>query len=636
MRDAVIQNTVGNPMNIDFQAGSPCVVFINGVYKGMLNIRERSNEDNIYSNYDELEDVDMFENWTEFKEGNKDAMDEIRKFVLEEGHTYEEYDERIDIREFMDVHLANFFYNNTDFPGNNIVAWRPQEQGGKWRLILKDTDYGMGLKFGWGKSLPYNFEILNWLHNPNYISDANNWGNTVNATAPFVHMENFPEVREDYINRAIIYLGDFLNSGTTIANIENWYQKIKNEWPYHAQLVGEKNGMTTNSLSENVEYMKEWIKERDVFFPKHFADFYNIGEMAYLEIGQPDTRVQVKYEVNDILLTTGKFKGFYPKGKPIKIEASLDSINCSISGWKINIIKENQHNLRANTDFPDDYLGNSKDALVKKIKENEHSEELIFRRSDSFEFSYPDYATYVSIQPILDTSHLVSDISLSVTAGDNHVPVAGIETRLINDDYIESAVTDKEGKILFEGKEWGFYNIEIADLSYLFLPFSYELFLDGNNTEIININLTERLLNPNKIDYNLVEKESGLYDINLTWEMEEHSFMEEFFGYLYHIEVNGKEIACTNKTSYKLKDIEASNIMISIFGETPYGKFTERIEKVIDKSSFTASIYGIEDNNKVDNKYYNLNGLEVNPQNLMPGIYIQINPKGTSEKIIIR
>lgn len=619
MRDAIIQNTVGNAMNIDYQAGRPCVVFINGVYKGLLNIRERSNEDNIYTNYDGLEDIDMFENWSEFKEGNIDAMNEITKFVRESGHTYEEYDERIDIKEFMDVYLTNLYYNNTDFPGNNIIAWKPQDVGGTWRLILKDTDYGMGLKFDWGKSLPYDFEILNWVHDPGYVSDANTWGNMKRYTAPFVNMENFPTSREDYINRALIYMGDFLNSRTTVANIEDWYQKIKSEWPYHAQLIGDKNGMSPESLTENVEYMKEWIVNRDTFFPKHFADFYNLGELTYLEVEQPDSRVQIHYEMNDLPLTTGTFKGYFPKERNIKITASLDSIDCSISGWKVNIVKENIKNS------------------VKSEEDGYDNEEITFLRTDTFEFSCPAYATYVSVMPILDTSHLVEDISMFITAGDNFIPVEGIRVNLEHNGLIETSITDEEGKIIFEAKEWGDYKIEIDDPSFLFELYSHDLILNGGINESITINLTERLVQPSKIFYHITKKESGLYDVDLSWEMEGYGIMDQFFGYCYHVLVNGVEIARTPKTSYRLEDMEAADIVVSVYGESLFGRVTNDIGAEIEVESFKSTGVSIIDDEKMlSGKYYNLNGLEVSPENLAPGIYIHVDPDGKTTKIMKR
>ena len=70
-----------------WQAWQPAIVYINGIYKGILNIRERSNADNIYTHYNGLEDIDMIENWGELKEGTWDNYDAFRAFYTEHGHT---------------------------------------------------------------------------------------------------------------------------------------------------------------------------------------------------------------------------------------------------------------------------------------------------------------------------------------------------------------------------------------------------------------------------------------------------------------------------------------------------------------------------------------------------------------------
>ena len=112
---------------------------------GIINIRERSNEDNIYSNYNKLEDIDMFENWNELKEGNWDNLNAFKEFYSRTNNTYQEWEQWMDVSEFMNMFILNTYHVNLDFPGNNIVMWRPTEEGGRLRWIIKDTDFGLVL-----------------------------------------------------------------------------------------------------------------------------------------------------------------------------------------------------------------------------------------------------------------------------------------------------------------------------------------------------------------------------------------------------------------------------------------------------------------------------------------------------------
>ena len=145
----------------------------------MLNIRERSNEDNIYTNYDGLEDLDMFENWWELKEGTWDNYNAFKEFYGEHGHTLAEYDKWMDTMEFLNLMLVNLYYVNRDFPGNNIVMWRPRAEEGRWRWIMKDTDFGLGL---YGLNADYN--SIKWIYDPNY-DPGTNWANQYDHTRLF-------------------------------------------------------------------------------------------------------------------------------------------------------------------------------------------------------------------------------------------------------------------------------------------------------------------------------------------------------------------------------------------------------------------------------------------------------------------
>ena len=109
MRDALVQRTMGENANLDWQAYQPVVVYLNGKYHALLNLRERSNEDNIYTNYDGLEDIDLIENMKEVKEGSIDNFEKFREFYSQENHTLGEYREWMDVEEFINYFIMQSF-----------------------------------------------------------------------------------------------------------------------------------------------------------------------------------------------------------------------------------------------------------------------------------------------------------------------------------------------------------------------------------------------------------------------------------------------------------------------------------------------------------------------------------------------
>ena len=324
MRDAIIQRTMAGHVDLDWQAWRPVIVYINGEYKGMLNIRERSNEDNIYTNYDGLEDIDMIENDWELKEGTMDHYQAFKAFYNEHGHTLAEYAEWMDWQEYINLMVENLYYNNQDFPGNNIVIWRPLTDGSKWRWITKDTDFGLGL---YGSQPDYN--TIKWLYDNNYDSNRN-WGNTYEATRLFRRLMEDADFKREFLDRAAIYMGDFLNEKGTRAVWDEMYDLIKTEYPYHRELV---NRWWPN-YNEELNNAHTWLNKRTDYFYKQLADYYSWGTPTVLTINK-ENNSDVEMTFNGVKLSNQVFDGKFYAGRAINLSGKANTEGKAVTGWKV-------------------------------------------------------------------------------------------------------------------------------------------------------------------------------------------------------------------------------------------------------------------------------------------------------------
>ena len=116
------------------------ICYINGEYRGVYDLRERTNEDYIEANYDGLEDIDMIENWWEVKTGSGDALWQFTELYNKKDVMFPQLEEVMDVDNFLDMFAIQTFAGNTDYPNNNIVCWKPWAEGSKWRWVLKDID----------------------------------------------------------------------------------------------------------------------------------------------------------------------------------------------------------------------------------------------------------------------------------------------------------------------------------------------------------------------------------------------------------------------------------------------------------------------------------------------------------------
>ena len=359
-RDLIIQRTMGENTDLDWQAGHTAVLYINGEYMGMLNIRERSNEDNIESNYG-IEDMDMVEishekvnNVDQFIEEFKGSEDEtfynsFKTFYSQTGHTKAEYEEWLDVSEYLNIAVMNLFYGNNDWPGNNTVFWRPNDDDKsglpkRFRVIVKDTDFGLGL---YNKQNNYN--MIDLLYNPQkYPNDK--WAFTEPATRLIKNMLEDPDILNLFIDKCCVFMGDFMNGTGTGEIIDKIKAEAMEEFVAHRDKYnpGRDNRTDINNKFDNA---KKWLAgkpkqnwwEQDVpprsdYFLEHMSAQWGLGTAIPVTINKEvaSDKVPDGVLVNGIKLTKGVFDGKLFEGRQITLEGKTNVTSDKIvTGWNI-------------------------------------------------------------------------------------------------------------------------------------------------------------------------------------------------------------------------------------------------------------------------------------------------------------
>ena len=378
-RDLIIQRTMGPNTDLDWQAGRPAVLYINGEYLGMLNIRERSNEDNIYSNYKDtegkaIEDIDMIEIGhkevnnedlyiEELKEGTMDFYDAFWDFYSKEDqenqytsddYTLEGYEKWMDVSEYLNVMIMNLFYCNIDFPGNNIVFWRPiKEKSGlplRWRFIVKDTDFGLGL-YGMNETKSSS-NTIDMIYNPS--AHGNSWAFSPKATLLFRNMMENTDIKNMFIDKSCVFMGDFMNAEGTGAVIDDIKDKVLDEFVAHRVLYPSSGGNSEQEITTKFENAKKWlagytqqnwwggtttVNPRTDYFYEYIRQKWGLGTAIPVTINKEMANGDLPPDevlVNGIKLTKGVFDGKLYLGRKITLEGNTDFANDKIvTGWRV-------------------------------------------------------------------------------------------------------------------------------------------------------------------------------------------------------------------------------------------------------------------------------------------------------------
>lgn len=130
--------------------GTPTVVYLNGNYWGIYNLRERIDEYFIAEIEDvKPEAVTILEGGNaELKDGlesDKKDFDKLMEELKEMDHlTLDLYNHvlgQIEEGSFIDYIFFETFYGNNDWPNNNSICYKAGD--GRWKWILQDLDYGL-------------------------------------------------------------------------------------------------------------------------------------------------------------------------------------------------------------------------------------------------------------------------------------------------------------------------------------------------------------------------------------------------------------------------------------------------------------------------------------------------------------
>lgn len=284
VRDGFMQS-ISSLLNIDHQAYQPVAYYIDGVYAGLMGLRERTNKDFVYSNYGLDEDqIDLLEitekgNVTA-STGTKDAYDDLIKTL--KGGTpssssyYADAAKFMDMDEYINYQIFEQFIVNTDWPANNTKLWR-ERNNGRFRWIVYDTDFGLGLY----DAGPPNYTGVD----VNMIKfslgeDPKNWANSEEW---MVVLYKSLMANEEFRSRFLTKYLHHLKYTFTEDKIDSLWSVISEKAA--CEYAANKGGA---DLDNDAKYMIEFAKKRPSVIYKNLKEYYNAGEMVDLSVAIKD------------------------------------------------------------------------------------------------------------------------------------------------------------------------------------------------------------------------------------------------------------------------------------------------------------------------------------------------------------
>jgi hypothetical protein len=319
---------------VDVQAAQPTVVYINSEYWGVYNLREKVNEHFIDSRHQVNKgELSIVERNGETVFGDNRHFNDMMSFVAQNDisgpDAYQTLASMMDIENFLNYQVAQIYFDNHDWPGNNIKMWR--EQGGKWRWILFDTDFGFN-------NFPEWHEI-NSFDSFGLVLDANgpDWPNPPWSTLLLRKLITNLEFRQALINRFADALNSRFQSANVITAIDKHAQIYQTEMPAHFARWSDEarnKNLQVRVWEQQVSVLKNFANARPAHLKSHIVNYFNLNDYYQLEIVNQDP-VRGSVIINDnLVIEQANWTGDYFANNPIQLQA-VPANGYRFSHWQL-------------------------------------------------------------------------------------------------------------------------------------------------------------------------------------------------------------------------------------------------------------------------------------------------------------
>ena len=314
----MLMSEVAIGMDIDAAAGFPCIVYINGDYWGIYNVREKLTE-NFISDNNFINDinVDVVENDTAIINGSNEDYLELKSFIetndMSNSSNYNYVGSKMDIPNFIRNNITEIFFDNWDWPGNNVRIWRDNNTPGKWKWIFNDSDFGMGLYDVYGR---YDHNTLEMATDPS----STEWPNPQEATLVLRKLLTNNDFTHEFINTFADHLNTSFLTNSINSLIIKYSSKIETEIPTHAYTWGTTEENWVNALDIVTEFSVVRPDTVRGFIREYFSISQNQNVVISTQ-GSDDASIQI----NSISIDQFPWEGIYFNQIPIELTALAPS-----------------------------------------------------------------------------------------------------------------------------------------------------------------------------------------------------------------------------------------------------------------------------------------------------------------------
>ena len=323
-----LASSLSEGLGVDYQRGRFAIVYYNGEYFGIHDLRERSNEYYFETHYGiDPDAIDLLKTDNIVTAGSSvdyvALMNWLETHHLDNEENYSYIASQIDVDNFINYIQTELYANNRDWPANNIKKWRSTSPNTKWKWFLYDMDFGMGNDYS-----DYTNNIFEFAT----AEDGEGWPNGPEHTLLLRRMLENEGFKTAFVNRMAVLLQINFESSRVLARIEKMMAEIEAEIPRDQK----RWGLSKSRMANQLNMIKDFAKERPNVVYNELREYFKLGVATQMTLSAngPGTIAVHGLKLDVPTLTIPFFAG-----TPVTVTAEA-SANGTWAGWNDGITEQ--------------------------------------------------------------------------------------------------------------------------------------------------------------------------------------------------------------------------------------------------------------------------------------------------------
>ena len=357
--------------DVDYQRSLQVVVFYNGEYFGIHDLRERLNRSFVETNYGiDSKSINVVKNCSNGEQGcvngwapsgtNGASSSEFSQltnsitsgnFAGENNQSYAQIKEKMNVSSFAQYMVAEMYIHNGDWPNNNIRAWGSPQNGYPFKFMIFDVDHGYGFTPGIMGFDTESQNMFQWVLGSATMNQGGqqqpggqqpggmgNWdiggmggwssgGNTTIGNMLKKLLEN-PDFKRLFINQGCILLNDYLTYEKVQKAVQNQLNMLPSSEQSRDQQRWPRNQAKYNWSPSGADILR-FAQNRTQTFRQEMANYFGLSGEANVSINVSGSGSVL---VEGMKLPSSNYQGKFFTGMEMEITA-VPSNGSVFSNW---------------------------------------------------------------------------------------------------------------------------------------------------------------------------------------------------------------------------------------------------------------------------------------------------------------